>query len=162
MGIPLAITESEFNVSLRNKRRVPIFPHGFITEFLEQAGDFLGGTLIRHFELSGGMVISVCPFVNAFTSDSGRWREDFSPRGLMKLVAAGPGIAARFGVAAGTHQRDAQRNQAVPEPGWLACGEDQPDIGKHEAECADQLRQIAIGHSGQRLKFAGAWTQTRE
>src|SRR5437868_1557474 len=88
---------------LGSQRGVPVFPNWFITEAAERCGDLPRRTLIGNFELASRLAGRRRPLARAR-----RQRHDAPPLGVMDPLLAGPGVAARFGVAARAHQRDAE------------------------------------------------------
>ena len=80
----------------------------------------------------------------------------------MKVVLASAGITPRFSMAPGADERYAQRHEPIAQFRRFACREHQPNIGEHQAKRADDLDQFAIGHVGERLKFASARPQAGE
>ena len=78
---------------------------------------------------------------------------------VMQRFFARAGVTARFSVAAGADERNAERDQPIAQLGWFTRGEDEADIGKHEAKGANQLHQLTVAQVGERLKFPGARAQ---
>src|SRR3989442_1163831 len=87
------------------QRCVPILPDRFVAQSADALGDLLRRTFVGNVELAGGVDVAR-PFACAEFHDS-------STHGLMQVFFARAGVAARFSVAAGAHQRDAERNEAV-------------------------------------------------
>ena len=62
----------------------------------------------------------------------------------MEVVAARAGVAAGFGVAAGAHGRHAERDERVAQGRGFAGGEHEADLGKRDAQGAQELDQGAV------------------
>src|SRR5687768_17083229 len=101
---------------------IPIFPDGFVADLADRFGDFFRRTFVGDVELARG------PFARA-----GSEFHNAAAFGAMKILAAGAGVPARFGMAAGAHGGDAEWDEAVAQFGALAGGEDHADVRKHDA-----------------------------
>src|SRR6266536_2901814 len=140
------------------QRRIPILPHRFIAEAADEVGDLARRTFVRNVELFGcarAIAIPGRPLAGAQLDNS-------SALGSVQVLLARPGVPARLGVASSAHQRDAEWNQPVAQLGRLARREHEADIGKHQAERAYQLHQVAVAHARERLEFAGAGPEARQ
>ena len=112
--------------------------------------------------ISNWPVALVARFRRGPFARAGSELDDVSAFGVMNFFLARAGVAAGFGVAAGADHGDAERDQPIAQLGWFARGEDEANIGEHQAKRADELHEIAIGHVGERLKFSRAWAQARQ
>ena len=118
----------------------------------DEVGDFRGGAFVGDLELAGGAparTVGGSPFAGAEFDDA-------AVLGLVEMLLARAGVAARLSVAAGADERDAQRQETVAQGGRLARREHQADIGKQQAEGAGELHQLAIGDVRQGLEFSRA------
>ena len=130
---------------------IPIFPDRFVAEAADKIGDFGRRTFVSNVELPGGVRVGAGsgPFASAKFDDA-------TALSMMKFLFACAGVAPGFGMAAGAHQCNAKRDQAIAEASRFAGGEDEADIRKHDAKGADQLDELAVCDVCERLKFAGA------
>jgi len=117
----------------------------------------VGRAFVGDVELAGGMGVRTgsSPFAGAEFDDPATF-------GVMEFLFARAGVAARFSVAAGAQEGDAEGNETVAKAGGFAGGKDEANIGKHDAKSANELDQVAVGHVSERLKFAGAGTKPRK
>src|SRR6185503_2740262 len=98
----------EFLISLRRQRRVPVFPDWLVAEAADERGDFLRRAAVGDVELAGrvgGSFGRRSPFTRA-----GGQFHDAAAFGLVDFLAARARVAAGFGVAAGAHERNAERD----------------------------------------------------
>src|SRR5438094_863953 len=112
--------------SSRRQRRVPILPDRLVAEAANELGDPPRRSFVGDVELAGGAQIAVArrgPFARAQVNDP-------SPLGAVNVLLSGSGVAARFRMAAGAHQGDAERNQTVAQSCRLARGQNEADIGE--------------------------------
>src|SRR5881394_4495064 len=77
----------------------------------------------------------------------------------MDLFLAGARVAARFGMAAGAHEGNAEGDEDVSQFSRFPSGQDNSNVGQKEPQRADELEKVSIAHGGQRLKLAGARAQ---
>ena len=145
-------------ISLFAEDGVPIFPDGFVTELLQDGGDFIGRAFVGNFELAGGVGAAFCgnaPFAGAA-------REDAAALGDVDIFLARTGVAAGFGMAAGADVGDADGEEAVAQAGGFAGGENEAGVREGEAKGADKLDELAIGDLGEGLEFASVGAEARE
>ncbi len=91
---------------------------------------------------------------------SGGCFEDAAALGEVEFIAAGAGVTAGFGMAAGAEEGNAEGDEAIAEAGRFAGGEDEADVREEEAESTDQLDELAVAEVGERLEFAGAGAES--
>src|SRR3954465_6784840 len=77
----------------------------------------------------------------------------------MDLFLAGARVAARFGMAAGPPEGNAEGDEDVSQFSRFPSGQDNSNVGQKEPQRADELEKVSIAHGGQRLKLAGARPQ---
>ena len=80
----------------------------------------------------------------------------------VEIVAARSGITAGFGVAAGAHGGDAEREEGVAEGGGFAGTEDDAGVWEADAEGADELDESAVIEPVLGFEAAGGWAEARE
>src|SRR5450432_3272385 len=145
---------------LNSQSCVPIFPDRLVAEAADEFRDFLRRAFVADSELAGRIRRPAglrYPFAG-----TGRKFLDDAAFGVMDFFLARAGVTARFRARTGAHHRYAERQQAVAQSWFLARREHDPDIGEHEAERADELRQFAIADVRERFEFARAGPQSRQ
>ena len=82
--------------------------------------------------------------------------------GEMQVAASEAGVSAGLSVAAGAHERDAERGERVAQRSGLARAQDEPDPREVQAERADHLHKVAVVQRVGRLKSSGGGAQPRQ
>ena len=87
---------------------------------------------------------------------------DAAALGVVQVVLAGAGVAARLGVAAGAHHGDAQWNQPVAQARRFAGGEDDAGVRQKQTQRTDGLNKVVVVEVSQRFELTGAGAEARQ
>ena len=143
-ALPLRIIcISDGKESGRGRRKdftVPIFPDGIEALAAELISNGSGWTVVVYFKLWSGPGLGAAGRLLC-----GIEFNPSSPDGVVEVICACTGVAARFGVGTGGNVRDAEGKEAVAEGGWFPGGKDDADLGEGESKGTDELNELAIG-----------------
>ena len=131
-----------------------------LTETADALGNFKRRAFVGDVELTGRIRRPVGlrrPFARP-----GRQLLDDAAFGMMDFFPARAGVTARLGAGARAHHRDAERQQPVAQLRRFAGRKHDADIGKHQAQGANELGEFAVAQVRERLELARARTQPRQ
>jgi len=124
----------------RKNFTIPVFPDGIEALAAELFSNGFGRTFVGYLKLRSGPGLgAVGRLLRGIDLNPS------SPDGVVEVICACAGVAARFGVGTSGNVRDAEGKEAVAEGGRFPGGKNDADRGEGEAKGTDELNELPIG-----------------